>query len=60
MTRAFHEDGWDEHGTAVNAGRDYAAWANSTHSARSQVNMHHITTHLCEIEGESPTRRATS
>jgi hypothetical protein len=49
---AFHEDGWDEHGTAVIAGTDYANWANSTHSAGSQVNMHHITTHLCEIEGD--------
>jgi hypothetical protein len=51
MTDAFHEDGWDEHGTAVNPGPDYGDWANATHAAGSQVNMHHITTHLCEING---------
>jgi hypothetical protein len=52
MTNAFHEDGWDEHGTAVNSGPKYGSWANATHTAGSQVNMHHITTHLCEIDGE--------
>ena len=52
MAAAFHEDGWDEHGTAVNPGPSYGDWANATHSAGSQVNMHHITTHLCEIDGD--------
>ena len=52
MTNAFHADGWDEHGTAVSRGPEYAAWANTTHAAGSQVNMHHITTHLCEIDGD--------
>jgi hypothetical protein len=52
MTSAFHEDGFDEHGTAVTPGPKYGEWANATHSAGSQVNMHHITTHVCEIVGE--------
>jgi SnoaL-like domain len=52
MAGAFHEDGWDEHGTAVNPGPEYGDWANATHAAGSQVNMHHITTHLCEIDGD--------
>jgi hypothetical protein len=52
MTGAYHDDGWDEHGTAVKSGPEYGEWANATHAAGSQVNMHHITTHLCEIDGD--------
>jgi hypothetical protein len=52
MNGCFHEDGWDEHGTAVTPGPQYGEWANATHAAGSQVNMHHITTHQCEIDGD--------
>jgi hypothetical protein len=33
MTSAYHDDGVDEHGPAVNTGPAYAAWANETHAA---------------------------
>ncbi|NKY58803.1 nuclear transport factor 2 family protein [Nocardia flavorosea] len=53
VTAAYHDDGIDEHGAAVNPGPDYAEWANRTHAATSRVHTHHITTHTCEIEGDT-------
>lgn len=52
LSRAFHEDGVDEHGFKVNPGPLYWVWANEQHSRGSLINMHHITTHLCEIDGD--------
>jgi hypothetical protein len=48
---AFHDDGLDEHGAQVTPGKQYGQWANETHTKGSQINMHHITTHTCEIDG---------
>src|SRR5689334_25255203 len=31
ISAAYHDDGMDEHGFAVNAGPDYGEWANKTH-----------------------------
>src|SRR5690348_17647349 len=31
LTSAYHPDGVDEHGDAINAGPEYAQWANKTH-----------------------------
>jgi hypothetical protein len=53
LTAAYHADGVDQHGTAVNPGPEYAAWMNPVHAAGSQVHSHNITTHLCEIEGDT-------
>ena len=47
----YHNDGVDEHGTAIHGGPDYASWANGVHAATSQSHLHNITTHTCEIEG---------
>lgn len=52
ITSTYHPDGVDEHGTAVNAGPGYAAWANGMHAATSRNHLHHITTHSCEIDGD--------
>ena len=52
LASAFHEDGIDEHGHAINTGRRYSEWANEAHTRGSLQNLHHITTHLCEIEGD--------
>src|SRR3954468_5729352 len=38
------------HGTTVNAGPDYAAWANGVQAATSRQHLHNITTHTCEID----------
>lgn len=54
LTHAYHEDGIDEHGAAaVNKGPDYAEWANAIHAGGSQLCLHNITTHTCEIDGDT-------
>ncbi len=53
LTAAYHEDGVDEHGHAVNAGPEYAQWANAVHSVVAELHTHNITTHLCEIDGDT-------
>jgi len=42
----------DEHGYALNPGWKYSEWANEQHTRGSLQNMHNITTHLCEIDGD--------
>jgi hypothetical protein len=53
ITAAYHRDGVDEHGHAVNPGPEYGAWANETHAETSRVHTHNITTHTCEIDGDT-------
>jgi hypothetical protein len=52
VAKAFHADGVDEHGRAVNPGDKYGEWANEQHARGSIHNMHNITTHSCEIDGD--------
>ncbi len=52
LTNAYHEDGIDEHGHAINPGPRYAEWANAVHSAGASLHTHNITTHICEIDGD--------
>ena len=51
LTSAYHSDGVDEHGHAINSGPRYAQWANAAHAAGSLLHTHNITTHTCEING---------
>jgi SnoaL-like domain len=53
ITAAYHDDGVDEHGFATNPGPDYGEWANKTHAETSQVHIHNVTTHTCEIDGDT-------
>ena len=53
ITAAYHPDGVDEHGKVTNMGVEYGNWANQTHAATSQVHTHNITTHTCEIDGDT-------
>lgn len=54
ITSAYHPDGVDEHGSArVSPGPQYAEWANAAHAATSQQHTHNITTHTCEIDGDT-------
>jgi hypothetical protein len=53
LTSTYHEDGVDEHGYAINPGPRYAQWANAVHAAGSKLHTHNITTHLCEIDGDT-------
>lgn len=52
IASAYWSDGVDEHGRAVNPGPEYAAWANRTHAATTEVQTHNVTTHTCEIDGD--------
>ena len=53
ITAAYHADGVDEHGHVINPGPEYGAWANDTHAKTSRVHTHNITTHTCEIDGDT-------
>ena len=54
MRAAYHDDGVDEHGSAaINAAADYPDWANRIHAGGSQLCLHNITTHNCEIDGDT-------
>jgi hypothetical protein len=53
MTDVYWPDGIDEHGSTVNLGPDYGAWANRTHAAAFEDHLHNITTHTCEIDGDT-------
>jgi hypothetical protein len=52
LSAAYHPDGIDEHGFAINKGTEYAEWANAIHTAGSLLHTHNITTHTCEIDGD--------
>lgn len=52
IASAYHPDGVDEHGHAVNSGLEYGNWANRTHAETSRVHTHNITTHTCEVDGD--------
>lgn len=54
LRAAYHDDGIDEHGAgAINKGPGYAEWANAIHGGGSQLCLHNITTHNCDIDGDS-------
>jgi hypothetical protein len=53
IASTYHPDGVDVHGSTVNAGPDYAAWANAAHASTSANHLHNITTHRCEIDGDT-------
>jgi hypothetical protein len=53
ISAAYHSDGVDEHGYAVTPASEYAEWINAVHAAGSQLHTHNITTHLCEIDGNT-------
>jgi len=50
---AYHGDAVDEHGTTTNRGPEYGLWANASHASTSQAHTHNITTHTCEIDGDT-------
>ena len=54
LTAAYHPDGIDEHGAAsINMGPEYAQWANAIHAGGSQSHLHNITTHTCDLDGDT-------
>jgi hypothetical protein len=54
MTDCYYPDGIDEHGAAaIHSGPEYGEWANQTHASGALLNLHNITTHTCEIDGDT-------
>ncbi len=54
LSASYHLDGVDEHGRANTiAGPKYAEWANDVHGRGSIQNLHNITNHTCEIDGDT-------
>lgn len=53
MTEVYHDDGVDEHGPNVYPGPEYGEWANAVHSGAFVDHLHHLTTHTCEIDGDT-------
>jgi len=52
LASSYATDGIDEHGYSVVPGSKYPESANKAHSGGSLHNMHNITTHSCEINGD--------
>jgi hypothetical protein len=52
ISASYHSDGLHELGQKRIPGRDYGAHANHAHAAISEVNLHNVTMHACQIDGE--------
>lgn len=53
MASVYHPDGIDEHGPVSKPGPEYGDYANSAHSSIFIDHLHNITTHNCEIDGDT-------
>ena len=49
---AYHADGQHELGRKIISGPEYGEHANHAHTAISEVNLHNVTMHCCEIDGD--------
>lgn len=49
---AYHEDGVHELGREQISGSQYGEHANHAHRAMSEANLHNVTMHSCEIDGD--------
>jgi len=52
ITSSYHPDGVHELGRHQISGREYGEHANKAHRALFDANLHNITTHSCEIDGD--------
>ena len=52
LASAYHKDGFDEHGFAINPGPKYPEWVNAAHKERFQTHTHNIFQQVCEIDGD--------
>jgi hypothetical protein len=52
ISGSYHEDGLHELGQKQILGSDYGAHANLAHAAICEVNLHNVTMHSCEINGD--------
>lgn len=52
ITGSYHQDGQHELGQTIISAPEYGDHANVTHAAISEVNLHNVTMHSCEIDGD--------
>jgi hypothetical protein len=52
ITGSYHTDGLHELGQQLISGHEYGEHANHAHRAICDVNLHNITMHMCEIDGD--------
>jgi SnoaL-like domain len=52
VASSYHTDGFHEIGRNVIPGPKYGEHANHAHSAMCERNLHHVTMHSCEIDGD--------
>jgi hypothetical protein len=52
ISGAYHADGIHEIASNRISGADYGEHANQAHGALFEANLHHVTMHLCEIDGD--------
>ncbi|WP_340589025.1 nuclear transport factor 2 family protein [Erythrobacter alti] len=54
LTRScYWNEGYDEHGPIITAAPDYPERANAGHAAHFSATSHNITSHTCEIDGNT-------
>ena len=53
IASCWWREGIDEHGPIVTKAPDYPARANAGHAMFFAATMHHVTTHTCEIDGDT-------
>lgn len=52
VTSSYHPDGVHELGRRQISGREYGEHANQAHRALFDANLHNVTMHTCEIDGD--------
>lgn len=53
IVSVYHPDAIDEHGNFEGGPEPFAKWANEFHSEHTWSHTHNITTHNCEIDGDT-------
>ncbi len=53
MRSVFHADAMDNHGDFLGDVDAFIEWVNTGHSAVCEAHMHNVTTHTCEIDGDT-------
>jgi hypothetical protein len=52
VASSYHADGFHEIGSSAIPGPKYGEHANHAHGAMCERNLHHVTMHSCEIDGD--------
>lgn len=53
IASVFHPDAIDNHGDFLGTVDEYVEWVNSGHSQAAEGHMHNVTSHTCEIDGDT-------